>query len=516
MPSPNRRNNGGGGGGTTSSGTGIVSSLLSELVVVRRSSNDDGDDDKYYGRYRHPRTWTCASKKRRVAFLAAASFGCFFALLAWPTNRNGIFVTLSTTTSTSTTTATSEYSQECLDALRQRRERNRRHYELARRNRTDSEIAREQKSWAYKHGVFSNDTDQRIPIRCELLLEDERNEQKRRRNKDGNDGGADAVDDDRIVYFLHVHKAGGTTLCSAARANLVYANYLDDCNVASLKRCCGGNTTEKHRQFYETSPFQFVGNEWPMYDVVDTERYRYVVTLRDSVSRYRSHYKHDLKISNLKKVGQFPNWMKAQPDNFNLRMVCGDRCLQRARFQLTRGDLDYTVEKLRDDFDSIILMEDFNFTYTKFASKLGWTTWPGQKNQKKGGGTRRSSRSLVGEGEEEDEEDGNGNDKAEDVVIDFRYAALDDYVYEKSKEFAYKGDDDRLRERRADQEAMRKLEDAVSRYFEQAETDRIENDAKEADDPTKCITPCCRKCMITNPWGSYLNTLMWHGPSFDG
>ena len=57
--------------------------------------------------------------------------------------------------------------------------------------------------WARQQGIFSNASDHEIPLRCELY----------------------DPTDQRIIYFLHIHKAGGSTLCSTARANTVFAHF---------------------------------------------------------------------------------------------------------------------------------------------------------------------------------------------------------------------------------------------------------------------------------------------------
>ena len=46
--------------------------------------------------------------------------------------------------------------------------------------------------------------------------------------------------DPRIIYFLHLHKAGGTSLCLAAEQNLGWdrVNGADNCNVQIDQRCC--------------------------------------------------------------------------------------------------------------------------------------------------------------------------------------------------------------------------------------------------------------------------------------
>lgn len=210
-------------------------------------------------------------------------------------------------------------------------------------------------TWAINAGIFSNKSDTEIDLDCRLYQ----------------------PFDMRIIYFLHIHKTGGSTMCSAARANDVYSHYAHNCNMGSSKNpqhCCGGETLTEHAHFAATTKYRFVANKWPMHEAMDTDHFRYIVALRDSQERYFSHARHDLVPTN-----DFESWLEREPDNFNMRMICGTRCLLRPKYQLTRPDFEYTLERLQR-FDSIILMEDFNRTYHAFASKVGWKMWPGKKN----------------------------------------------------------------------------------------------------------------------------------------
>lgn len=213
--------------------------------------------------------------------------------------------------------------------------------------------------WARRAGIFSNESDAPIPLECSLY---------------------EPFNNDRIVYFLHIHKAGGSSLCSAARANSVLSHFAYNCipgSTAQIKRCCGETLTQQ-ADFAAKTHYGFVANEWPLYDVLDTEHYRYVVSLRDSRRRYVSHHEYDCKIKSTPPP-QFTEWLSSQPDNFITRMLCGTRCLKRPKYQLTEDDLAHSIFQLKQ-FDNIIFLEDFNHSYTRFASAVGWKMWPGRKN----------------------------------------------------------------------------------------------------------------------------------------
>ena len=97
----------------------------------------------------------------------------------------------------------------------------------------------------------------------------------------------------KLVYLLHIHKSGGTTMCRLAKANgLSTSKY--NCNVQRRdQRCCGHNDTlDAQIQYFYTSPYDFVASEGIMYEAMDTEHYVYIVVLRASQERYFSHWKH--------------------------------------------------------------------------------------------------------------------------------------------------------------------------------------------------------------------------------
>jgi hypothetical protein len=96
----------------------------------------------------------------------------------------------------------------------------------------------------------------------------------------------------KIVYLLHVHKSGGTTLCNVARHNLLSATRTN-CNVQGDQRCCGyGDSLEAQQIYYQSSKYDFVASEGRMYQAMDLEHYSYIVVLRNSQQRYFSHWKH--------------------------------------------------------------------------------------------------------------------------------------------------------------------------------------------------------------------------------
>lgn len=328
----------------------------------------------------------------------------------------------------------------CQDAITQHQKQVRAHFEDM-KNGTSSIFSKD--SWAAKTaGVLSSKDDTEIELDCHLF-----------------------ENDHRILYFLHIHKSGGSTMCSAARANHYFGNYADNCNTP--RRCCG-TTQQSHEAFAESTNFRFVANEWPMIEIMDTTHFRYIITLRDSLSRYVSDHGHYRQFHD----DSFEDWIQGQPDNLIVRMVCGDRCLQRPKFRLTVADLLYTIDRLHR-FDDILLLEDFDYTFHRFASRVGWSFQPGKKNPGKP-----------------------GLKQPELPQVDSRYTALDNVVYASARS--------RFPNRGTAPE---------SRLYDQAELYFANNITTDNDD---CGKPCCPfPCNYVHGWGKYMNSLLDHGASVD-
>jgi hypothetical protein len=184
------------------------------------------------------------------------------------------------------------------------------------------------------------------------------------------------VVDDRIIYYLHIHKSAGTAMCRAAEYNALDVSKTN-CNVQADQRCCGeDDSLEAQQDFALSTDYQLVANEKDMYEAMDTEYYRYVVMLRDSRARYKSHWKNMYRRNNEKDtVENFTEWWTGQPDNWNVRKICGTPCMNTPKYGLTEHLWNQTVERL-SQFDDILFVDRFNETFTKFASRVGWTRMP--------------------------------------------------------------------------------------------------------------------------------------------
>jgi hypothetical protein len=135
------------------------------------------------------------------------------------------------------------------------------------------------------------------------------------------------------------------------------------------QRCCGGDTIKAHAQFYRETKYDFVASENYMYATMDTDRYTYITVLRNSLSRYYSHYNY-IDGNNITKTN-FSQWMDGQPDNWNVRHICGTKCMHIAKYGLGVHEFKFTVDRLRK-FAHISLVEHYNSSITELSRILKW------------------------------------------------------------------------------------------------------------------------------------------------
>lgn len=184
----------------------------------------------------------------------------------------------------------------------------------------------------------------------------------------------------RIVYYLHIHKTGGSTLCHSAFVNHLKVKRSQNCNVQHDQHCCGeADTLAASTRFFETSFYTFVANEAEMYETMDTTRYFYVVTMRHAQTRYLSHWNHVQQLYKKDDMPGFAHWWKQQPDNYSTRMICGPSCLKTPKFGITPNQFDKTLARL-SQFEGFLFVEDYEQSFTKLQQQLGWTT-VGKKEQ---------------------------------------------------------------------------------------------------------------------------------------
>jgi hypothetical protein len=167
------------------------------------------------------------------------------------------------------------------------------------------------------------------------------------------------------------------------------------CLEGLTKKCCGGeDSLEAQVQFAKSTNNTFVASEKEMYDAMTTVYYDYVVVLRDSKSRYKSHWMHLLSDANtypvsVRKgdmdtvhnrfmipmhgvrysVGNMTKWWQNQPDNYNVRMICGSKCLNVPKYQITPELFEYTLKRI-DKFSHSMFLEDMEGSFKEFARHI--------------------------------------------------------------------------------------------------------------------------------------------------
>lgn len=218
----------------------------------------------------------------------------------------------------------------------------------------------------------------------------------------------------RTLLFVHIHKSAGSLVCDYAFRNDVSCSAQQNCNVQRDQHCCGEqDSVQAQISYAKRTPYDFVAVEREMYDSMAPEYYDYIVSLRKSKERYFSHWRHLRrlmpKIGNSKwrlvnggagnsewlvnvtkgsynearvqrtntilngsdPLGNFSVWSQGQPDNWNTRIICGPKCMDQAKFQISKDIFKYALERL-SKFRHIIFVEDLKNSFDQFAKSYGW------------------------------------------------------------------------------------------------------------------------------------------------
>jgi len=356
----------------------------------------------------------------------------------------------------------------------------------------------------------------------------------------------------KIIYFLHIHKSGGSTLCKQAQLQRLKTSS-HNCNVQNDKNCCGNEDSMEAQIIYaKETRYELVACEKEMYDAMATDYYDYVVTLRDSMSRYFSHWRHVRSLaelnplfnkektktdgtrsllsqsqsqvvramstkmkysSSLRKqqlkpkivqdindvhekyiiqvrtsednnmktypVGNFNIWLDYQPDNYSTRMICGSRCKNVSKFQLTPDLLEHTLKRL-SLFSHIMFLEDMENTYNTFTKAMGW------KNRKITHENRNKmtilSRNTTALSEMKMTADTNNSSISINTVYDPFMTVLDDALYEFAR-------------RKYDSKNNNKIATVLLSWEkEQFNNQEIIQQYFQNGYSRNCTNPCCGEC----------------------
>ena len=128
-------------------------------------------------------------------------------------------------------------------------------------------------------------------------------------------------------------------MCRQAYMQKLLVNRHKNCNVQDDQHCCGGkDSIEAQVRFANTTSYDFVACEREMYDTMATDHYDYVVTLRDSATRYLSHWNHLRTIAILnpvydKKNGKKNRFIETSTEGPRRRLVRADRLSGKNRME---------------------------------------------------------------------------------------------------------------------------------------------------------------------------------------
>jgi len=178
-------------------------------------------------------------------------------------------------------------------------------------------------------------------------------------------------------------------------------------------------------------------------------------------------------------VGNFNIWLDYQPDNYSTRMICGSRCKNVSKFQLTPDLLEHTLKRL-SLFSHIMFLEDMENTYNTFTKAMGW------KNRKITHENRNKmtilSRNTTALSEMKMTADTNNSSISINTVYDPFMTVLDDALYEFAR-------------RKYDSENNNKIATVLLSWEkEQFNNQEIIQQYFQNGYSRNCTNPCCGEC----------------------
>ena len=194
---------------------------------------------------------------------------------------------------------------------------------------------------------------------------------------------------DRLPYFLHFHKAGGTTLCHYARVVNKLNSPIRNCNLPgdgprTLEEGIKGFANRdlecgKRMDYLKRHCIEFFASERWLDDTFCAERFLYMTILRDPVKRIESNCRFE-KVQPAKALG----WLEvthlppervylgtAAVDNFYIRSLCGHEVFHLPAGSINRGHLDMAKERLHS-FEIILILEELLLGTVQTERVLRW------------------------------------------------------------------------------------------------------------------------------------------------
>ena len=193
----------------------------------------------------------------------------------------------------------------------------------------------------------------------------------------------------RLPFFLHLHKAGGTTLCHNARVVNQLNAPIRNCNAPGdgprtlrdgIDGFANGNLTCEERQAYmNLHCIQFFATERWLDDELCVDRFMYLTVLRDPIKRIESNCRFE-KV----KPETALEWLQnsyfpeervylgtAAVDNFYVRSFAGREVFHRPAGGVTREDLEVAKRRLKR-FEVVLILEHMAKGFLQMEKILGW------------------------------------------------------------------------------------------------------------------------------------------------
>ena len=172
------------------------------------------------------------------------------------------------------------------------------------------------------------------------------------------------------VFHLHLHKAGGSSVCAMANLHGEITSP-NNCNGLPDQSCCGIDPDG----FLKAHPYTFVASERQL-PPLRVDLFRYMTVLREPIARSISHYRH--LVPGKFSESAYEVWAQHQPDNWYVRYICGDPCMHVPRGRLGVAHLNVALQRLMK-FDYIYILKNLDSDgWSQMARDLGWPH-PGQR-----------------------------------------------------------------------------------------------------------------------------------------
>jgi hypothetical protein len=121
-------------------------------------------------------------------------------------------------------------------------------------------------------------------------------------------------------------------------------------------------------------------------------------------------------------------------------MICGSRCIDVPKYQLTKELFNYTLERIWYNFSYIIFVEDMEESFNRFATAYGWNNNTNSSISSSSSTTRTEAETAIQQQQQRDKTTSTQTDKSSSSLLywwDPYMSVLDDALYEFAKRKYY-------------------------------------------------------------------------------